>query len=124
MMAPQMQRRFSFVGLSTYRSAIMNVFPEWLYYIGMRGVEVVGIDFPLHAERRSYRVTLSRGSRPATSSSVAWLQPTRSTCSPPGRTSSITSIRRPHCWARHRRCQSTMVFSVSASIFHFCRTVA
>ena len=55
-----MQRRFSFVGLSTYRSAIMNVFPEWADHIGMRGVEVVGIDFPLHAERRSYRDVVER----------------------------------------------------------------
>jgi shikimate 5-dehydrogenase len=48
-------RRFSFVGVTTGRSAIMRVFPEWARYLGLGEVAMVGYDLPLHAEQRRYR---------------------------------------------------------------------
>ena len=48
-------RRFSFVGVTTGRSAIMRVFPEWARHLGLGEVAMVGYDLPLHAEQRCYR---------------------------------------------------------------------
>lgn len=52
-------RRFNFIGVTTGRSAIMRVFPEWARHLGLGEVEIVGHDLPLHAEPARYReVTL------------------------------------------------------------------
>jgi shikimate 5-dehydrogenase len=48
-------RRFNFVGVTTGRSAIMRVFPEWARHLGLGEVEIHGYDLPLHAEPRRYR---------------------------------------------------------------------
>lgn len=48
-------RSFHFVGVTTGRSAIMRVFPEWAQHLELGEVEMVGHDLPLHAERQRYR---------------------------------------------------------------------
>lgn len=47
--------RFSFVGVTTGRSAIMRVFPAWAEQLGLGEVVITGHDLPLHAERARYR---------------------------------------------------------------------
>lgn len=46
---------FSFIGVTTARSAIMDVFPRWAAHLGLCDVGVVGIDFAPRADRQSYR---------------------------------------------------------------------
>lgn len=48
-------RRFSFIGVTTGKSAIMSVFPAWAEHLGLGAVAMRGHDLPLHAEPRRYR---------------------------------------------------------------------
>ena len=48
-------RRFSFIGVTTGRSAIMRVFPAWAEHLGLVDVGIFGHDFPMHAPPESYR---------------------------------------------------------------------
>jgi shikimate 5-dehydrogenase len=48
-------RRFSFVGVTTGRSAIMRVFPAWAEHLGLEGVLMQGHDLPIHADPARYR---------------------------------------------------------------------
>ena len=48
-------RRFSFIGVTTGKSAIMRVFPAWAEHLGLGGVEICGHDFAVHAPPPSYR---------------------------------------------------------------------
>jgi shikimate 5-dehydrogenase len=48
-------RRFSFIGVTTGKSAIMRVFPAWAEYLGLGDVEICGHDFAMHAPPQSYR---------------------------------------------------------------------
>jgi len=48
-------KRFSFVGVTTGKSAIMRVFPAWAEHLGLADVVMSGHDLPLHAERTRYR---------------------------------------------------------------------
>jgi len=48
-------KRFSFVGVSTSKSAIMRVFPAWARHLGLDAAEMVGYDLPLHAGAPRYR---------------------------------------------------------------------
>jgi shikimate 5-dehydrogenase len=48
-----------FIGVTTGSSSIMRVFPAWADYLGLENAKIVGIDFPLHAEARRYRETVS-----------------------------------------------------------------
>ncbi|MFZ2058990.1 MAG: hypothetical protein WAV54_16415 [Acidimicrobiales bacterium] len=48
-------RRFSFVGVTTTKSAIMQVFPAWARHLGLGDVVMAGHDLPLHAEPERYR---------------------------------------------------------------------
>ncbi len=52
-------RRFSFVGVTTSRSAIMRVFPAWAEHLGLGDVVMSGYDLPIHAEPRRYRELVS-----------------------------------------------------------------
>lgn len=45
----------SFIGVTTARSAIMRVFPEWARYLSLGEVSITGHDLPLHAPARRYR---------------------------------------------------------------------
>ncbi|MGO9962196.1 MAG: shikimate dehydrogenase family protein [Acidimicrobiales bacterium] len=48
-------RRFSFIGVTTGKSAIMRVFPAWAEHLGLGDVEICGHDFAMHAPPESYR---------------------------------------------------------------------
>ncbi|MGD0714063.1 MAG: shikimate dehydrogenase [Gaiellaceae bacterium] len=48
-------RRFSFVGVTTGKSAIMRVFPAWAEHLGLGDVVMSGHDLPIHAEPADYR---------------------------------------------------------------------
>lgn len=51
--------RFTFVGVTTGKSAIMRVFPAWAEHLGLGNVEMRGHDLPLHAEPQRYRDVVS-----------------------------------------------------------------
>lgn len=53
-------RRFSFVGVTTGRSAIMRVFPAWAEHLGLGDVAMSGHDLPIHAEPQRYRELVRR----------------------------------------------------------------
>ncbi len=44
-----------FIGVSTAKSSIMTIFPRWAEYLGIPEAQILGIDFPIHAEPASYR---------------------------------------------------------------------
>lgn len=44
-----------FIGVTTGKSSIMNVFPAWAEALGLDGAVIKGIDFPLHADPAAYR---------------------------------------------------------------------
>lgn len=50
-----LDRRFSFIGVTTGRSAIMRVFPAWAEHLGLGSVVMRGYDLPIHAEPARYR---------------------------------------------------------------------
>jgi shikimate 5-dehydrogenase len=52
-------KRFSFVGVTTGKSAIMRVFPAWAEHLGLGDVAMCGHDLPLHAEPQRYRDVVS-----------------------------------------------------------------
>jgi shikimate 5-dehydrogenase len=51
--------RFSFIGVTTGKSAIMRVFPKWAEHLGLDGVVMAGCDLPIHAEPARYRKIVS-----------------------------------------------------------------
>ena len=50
---------FTFVGVTTGKSAIMRVFPAWAEHLGLRNVVMSGHDLPIHAEAQRYRDVVS-----------------------------------------------------------------
>jgi shikimate 5-dehydrogenase len=46
---------FYFIGVSTARSSIVRVFPEWVRYLGVGDCCLQGVDFKQHAEPEAYR---------------------------------------------------------------------
>jgi shikimate 5-dehydrogenase len=48
-------KRFSFVGVTTTKSAIMRVFPAWAEHLGLGDVVMAGHDLPVHAKPECYR---------------------------------------------------------------------
>jgi shikimate 5-dehydrogenase len=57
---PTATGRFSFVGVTTGKSAIMRVFPAWAEHLGLGDVAMSGHDLPLHAEPERYRELVRR----------------------------------------------------------------
>lgn len=53
-------KRFSFVGVTTGKSAIMRVFPAWAEHLGLGDVAMSGHDLPLHADPARYRELVQR----------------------------------------------------------------
>lgn len=53
------ERTFYFIGVSTSRSSIMQVFPRWMDTLGCPGVRIQGIDHPLHDRAARYRRTVA-----------------------------------------------------------------
>ena len=52
---PATQPTLYFIGVSTANSSIMTIFPRWAEYLGIPDAQIIGIDFPIHAEPASYR---------------------------------------------------------------------
>ena len=46
---------FYFIGVTTGKSSIMKVFPEWAKFLGLGDVAIKGIDFKPHDEPAAYR---------------------------------------------------------------------
>jgi shikimate 5-dehydrogenase len=46
---------FYFIGVTTAKSSIMKVFPEWAKFLGLGDVVIKGIDFKPHDEPAAYR---------------------------------------------------------------------
>jgi shikimate 5-dehydrogenase len=46
---------FYFIGVTTGKSSIMEVFPEWAKFLGLQDVVIKGIDFKPHDEPYAYR---------------------------------------------------------------------
>ncbi len=53
-------KRFSFVGVTTGKSAIMRVFPAWAEQLRLGDVVMSGHDFPVHAEPARYHELVRR----------------------------------------------------------------
>lgn len=49
------QPTFYFIGVTTGKSSIMKVFPEWAKFLGLGNVVIKGIDFKPHDEPAAYR---------------------------------------------------------------------
>lgn len=52
---PASRPSFYFIGVTTAKSSIMRVFPEWARHMGLGEVEIKGIDFVPHDEPERYR---------------------------------------------------------------------
>jgi shikimate 5-dehydrogenase len=52
-------KRFSFVGVTTGKSAIMRVFPVWAEHLGLGDVAMSGHDMPIHAEPERYHALVA-----------------------------------------------------------------
>lgn len=52
---PATRPTFYFIGVSTAKSSIRQVFPAWAEELGLGEVDFVGIDLPLHAPADDYR---------------------------------------------------------------------
>lgn len=52
---PATRPTFYFIGVTTAKSSIMKVFPEWARHLGLGDVEMKGIDFVPHDEPERYR---------------------------------------------------------------------
>lgn len=48
-----------FIGVSTGKSSIMKVFPQWARHLGLDDARIVGIDFQPHADPAAYREAVS-----------------------------------------------------------------
>lgn len=53
--APAQRPTLYFVGVTTGRSSIRQVFPRWAERLGLGDAVLVGIDLPVHAPREDYR---------------------------------------------------------------------
>lgn len=53
--ASQNAGTLQFIGVTTARSSIMKVFPEWAKHLGLQGASISGMDFALHDEPERYR---------------------------------------------------------------------
>ncbi len=52
---PATRPSFYFIGVTTAKSSIMRVFPEWARHLGLGDVEIKGIDFVPHDTPERYR---------------------------------------------------------------------
>ena len=55
---PASKPTFYFVGVTTGRSSIRTVFPQWAWHLGIQDVELIGIDLPPHAPPEQYRAVV------------------------------------------------------------------
>ena len=48
-------RTFTFIGVTTTKSAIMRIFPAWAEHLGLGNVRMAGVDLAVHAPPERYR---------------------------------------------------------------------
>lgn len=53
--SPARKPTIYFIGVTTLQSSIMKVFPAWAKELGLGDVQIIGVDFPLHAPSAAYR---------------------------------------------------------------------
>lgn len=53
--SPARKPTIYFIGVTTLQSSIMKVFPVWAKELGLGDVQIIGVDFPLHAPSAAYR---------------------------------------------------------------------
>ncbi|MBE0699455.1 MAG: shikimate dehydrogenase, partial [Anaerolineaceae bacterium] len=46
---------FFFIGVTTKKSSIMKVFPQWMKVLGREEVVIEGVDLKIHDTREAYR---------------------------------------------------------------------
>lgn len=56
---PAKQPTMYFIGVTTSKSSIMKVFPEWACILGLKDVIIKGIDLIIHADPSEYREVVS-----------------------------------------------------------------
>ena len=56
---PAKQPTIYFIGVTTSKSSIMKVFPEWACALGLKDVIMKGIDLAIHADPSEYREVVS-----------------------------------------------------------------
>ncbi len=54
----KIQPTFYFIGVTTNKSSIMQVFPRWMDFLGRKDVVIEGVDHKIHDEPQSYRETV------------------------------------------------------------------
>ena len=54
------QPTFYFIGVTTGKSSIMNVFPLWMNELGRQEIRIEGIDHPIHDEPDAYRRSVAQ----------------------------------------------------------------
>ncbi|MBD3255490.1 MAG: shikimate dehydrogenase [Candidatus Lokiarchaeota archaeon] len=57
--SPAKEPTFYYIGTSTTKSSIMNVFPKWAEYLGIGGTPFIGIDCKVHDDPKVYRKIVS-----------------------------------------------------------------
>jgi hypothetical protein len=50
---------FYFVGVTTGKSSIMRVFPEWMKVLGRTDVEIEGMDLKIHDTGENYQAAVA-----------------------------------------------------------------
>lgn len=58
-LTPASRPTFYFIGVTTGKSSIMKVFPEWAKHLGLGDVEIRGIDLGPHDTVENYRVVVA-----------------------------------------------------------------
>ncbi len=53
-------KKLYFIGVTTQKSAIFNIFPHWMKVFGIEDARICGIDLPVHSSADSYRGVLKR----------------------------------------------------------------
>ncbi len=57
-LGPALRPTFWFIGVTTAKSSIMRVFPEWARHLGLGDVEMRGMDFVTHDTPERYRAAV------------------------------------------------------------------
>jgi shikimate 5-dehydrogenase len=52
---PTRQPTFYYIGVTTQKSSIMRVFPEWAKYLDIKGTSFIGIDLKIHDDPNNYQ---------------------------------------------------------------------
>jgi shikimate 5-dehydrogenase len=56
--SPALKPTFYFIGVTTGKSSIMQVFPKWAAHLGLGDVDICGIDMVLHDSVENYRAVV------------------------------------------------------------------